>query len=306
MKKITSLFLLLLIAGLNSYAQKKNGVVYSEHESINLTQELWKAAVSGDEAKYRSFFADSAMIIRNDNTPPVLANAQIGKGLANWSKAYDRLKVEDHKPAYPDALEYKDGGIWVQDWLLMTGIHKETGIVLDLPMHNLYSFNEDGKITTMISYFNNDVFEEIGNSRKTRENGTVYINHPYIVSVRKLINAFAAGDFETWASFYSPEARFSTASMELNGSVSLEEYEQILRDTYFKDGLKFKVEQVGYPDCIYYAQNDLYVVYSWWKMTVMKDGKYSEIPFMISHDFNDEGKIDFARVYVSSNHMEKL
>ena len=158
----------------------------------------------------------------------------------------------------------------------------------------------------MISYFNNDVFQEIGRSRTTSEKGTVYINHPHIVSVRKLINAFAAGDFDTWASFYSPEARFSTASMELNESISLEEYEQVLRDTYFKDDLKFKVEQVGYPDCIYYAQNDMYVVYSWWKMIVMKDGKKSEIPFMLSHDFNDDEKIDFARVYVSSNHMEKL
>ena len=33
------------------------------------------------------------------------------------------------KPAFPDAMEYKEGGTWVQDWLLMTGVHKETGIV---------------------------------------------------------------------------------------------------------------------------------------------------------------------------------
>jgi hypothetical protein len=226
--------------------------------------------------------------------------------LAEWSNSYENLKIEDQKPGFPDALEYKEGGIWVQDWLLLSGIHKETGIVLDLPIHNLYSFNEDGKITMMASYFDNDVFEEIVNSRTTRENGTVYINHPYIVTVRKAINAFASGDFETWAGYFSPEARFTTSSMKSGESMSLEEYKQTLIDMFFKDDMKFKVEQVGYPDCVYYAQNDLYVVYSWWKMTVKKDGKISEIPFMLSHDFNDEGKINFARIYMSSNHLENL
>jgi hypothetical protein len=306
MKKIASLFLLLLIAGLNSFSQKKSGVIYSEHESISKTRELWKAAVNGDEAKYQSFFADSAYIVRNSNNPPLIANEQIGKGLAEWSNSYENLKIEDQKPGFPDALEYKEGGIWVQDWLLLSGIHKETGIVLDLPIHNLYSFNEDGKITMMASYFDNDVFEEIVNSRTTRENGTVYINHPYIVTVRKAINAFASGDFETWAGYFSPEARFTTSSMKSGESMSLEEYKQTLIDMFFKDDMKFKVEQVGYPDCVYYAQNDLYVVYSWWKMTVKKDGKISEIPFMLSHDFNDEGKINFARIYMSSNHLENL
>jgi hypothetical protein len=307
MKKITSLFILLLIAGVSSYAQKKNGVVYSEHEAITITQELWKAQINGDEAKYRSFFADSAYLVRNDNEPPKTPNAKIGKGLADWTSKYDKLKVEDYKPAYPDAIEYEEGGTWVQDWLLMTGIHKESGIVLDLPVHNLYAFNEEGKITMMMMYFNDDVFEEIGNSESVKENGKIYINHPYIAAIRKAVNAFVARDIETFGSYYSPKARFTFSSMNPDEeSLTLEEYKSYLVGRYFKDELKYKMEQVGYPDCVHYEKNDSYVVYSWWNILVKKDGKKHVLPLMISNDFNDEGKIVFTHIYASSNHFEFL
>ncbi len=306
MRRITTLFILLLFIGVNSFSQKKSGTIFSEHESIDLTKELWKAFANGDAEKYISFFADSAYLIQNGKPVPKTANAQIGKGVATWVSNYENFKVGDQKPAYPDAMEYKEGGIWVQDWLLMTGIHKKTGVILNLPIHNLYSFNEEGKITAMISYFDNDVFEEIANSQTTKENGLVYINHPYIVTVRKAMNAFVEKDMVKWAGFYSPEARFSNLSMQLDESLSMEEYQKSLSDMFFKDDMKFKVEQVGYPDCIYYEKSDNYIVYSWWKMIVKKEGKLIEFPFMLSHDFDDEGKIVFENIYVSSNHLEKL
>jgi hypothetical protein len=306
MKKITTLLFLLLFVGVNSFSQKKSGTIFSEHEAIGKTKELWKAAVTGDEEKYRSYFADSAYIIRNSNTPPITANAEIGKGLAKWNENYDNLKIEDQKPAYPDAMEYKEGGTWVQDWLIMTGIHKKTGVVLNLPVHNLYSFNEEGKITALISYFDDDVFEEISNSQTTRENGKVYINHPYIVTVRKVINAFVAKDMEKWAANFSPEAKFRTSFMQLGESLNLEENWEAVSGKYFKDDLKFKVEQMGYPDCIYYEKSNQYVVYSWWKMVVVKEGKKYEFPVMLSHDFDEEGKIIFESAHVSLNHLEKF
>ena len=306
MRKITVIFILLLVVGATSFSQEKSGTIYSKHESIDITKELWKAFVNGDEETYRSFFADSAYMLMNGNPEPKTSNAEISKGVANWVGAYENLKVGDQKPAYPDAMEYKEGGVWVQDWLLMTGIHKKTGIILNLPIHNLYSFNDEGKVTAMISYFNNDVFEEIANSQKTRENGKVFINHPYIVTVRKAMNAFVAKDMDKWASFFSPKARFSTLSMPLEESMSLDEYKEAMAKMFFKDDLKFKVEQVGYPDCIYYEKSDNYIVYSWWKMIYKMDGKLFEYPFMLSHDFNDEGMIIYENIYVSSNHLENL
>jgi hypothetical protein len=306
MKKFTAFFILLLIAGTYSFSQKKSGTVYSEHETIDKTRELWKAVVSGDAEKLRSFFADSAYVIRNNNDSPKLANEQIGKGLAEWASSFENLEVGDQKPAAPDAIEYKDGIIWVQDWLLMTGIHKKTGIVLDLPIHNLYSFNEEGKITAQVQYFNNNVFEDIGHSQTIRENGKVYINHPHIATVRKVMNAYVAKDMEEWKSYYSAEARFTTASMEWGETIGLEEYWEAVSGKFHKDGLKIKLEQFGYPDCIYYEESNQYVVYSWWKVTVWKEGKKHVVPFMLSHSFDQEGKITFEAAYISSNHLDKF
>ena len=67
---------------------------------------------------------------------------------------------------------------------------------------------------------------------------------------------------------------------------------------------KFKVEQVGYPDCIYYDKGDSYTVYSWWKNTILKDGKPYTYPFMLAHTFNDQGEIIVEYFYGSSNHMK--
>ncbi|MDX2431252.1 MAG: nuclear transport factor 2 family protein [Bacteroides sp.] len=306
MRKITALLILLLFVGVNSFSQKKSGTIFSEHETIDLTRELWQAAVSGDEEKYRSLFADSAYILDNGKTEPITPNAKIGKGLAEWVGTFDNLKISDQKPAFPDAMEYKEEGIWVSDWLLMTGIHKETGIRLNVPIHNMYSFNEEGKIAAMITYFDGSVFEEISDSKTTKGNGKVYINHPYISTVRKAMNAFVAKDVDTWTGFYSPKARFSNLSMKLNESMSLEEYKAMMSNMFFKEDLKFKVEQVGYPDCIYYEKNDMYVVYSWWNMVYKKDGQVNEYPFMLYHTLNDEGLIVSEIIYVSSNHLEKL
>jgi len=306
MKKIITLFSLLLIFGVHSFSQNKAGTIYSEHEYIEKSRDHWKAFVEGDEEKYRSFYADSAWIILNDEPSPIRANSSIGTGIGNWKKNYENFSIIDNKPAYPDALEYKDGGTWVQDWIRMKGIHKETGVVLDLPFHNLYQFNEEGKIITRVSYFNNDVFQEIGHSQTTRENGKIYINHPHIVTVRKAMNAFVAKDLDKWASFFADGARFTTSMMQMNESEGMDDYKERLAGIYIKEGLDYHVEQMGYPDCIYYEESNQYVVYSWWVMKADKEGKKIEFPFMLSHDFNDDGEIVSQHVYVSSNHVEKL
>lgn len=298
--------ILLLLVGANSFSQKKNGSIFSEHEYIDITRALWQAMVNGEEETYRNFFADSAYTLQNDQREPIMPNEKIGSGLADWVSAYENLKVGDYKPALPDAMEYKEGGTWVQDWLLMTGIHKETGMNLDLPIHNLYAFNEEGKITALISYFDPSIFTEIKESQTKKLNGKVYINHPYILSVRKGMNAFVAKDMEKWSSFYAPKAVFSNSSMQVGKYMNMEENQASMAALFFKEDLKFKVEQMGYPDCIYYEKNDMYVVYSWWKMMYKKDGKVYEYSFMLSHDFNDEGLIAREHIYMSSNHLDNL
>jgi ketosteroid isomerase-like protein len=306
MKKTLCLVIAIALAGMNAYSQKKSGTVYSEHEAIGKTRELWKAFLNGDKETFRSFFADSAYILSNGEGSPKLANDQIGRNIDFFQNNFTDMSIEDEKPAFPDAIEYKEGGVWVQDWLIMKGIHTKTGVVLNLPMHTIYAFDEEGKITLMVRYFDNDVFQEIFEAQTTRENGKVYIHHPYIASVRKMMNAFLAGDLEEWKTYFSENAVFSELSQPFGTTMNMEQEIEMLTKLVGNGGAKFKVEQMGYPDCIYYEQSNAYVVYSWWKVTTKSEGKPYSFSIMMSHDFDDEGKIVRESFYGSSNNLQKL
>jgi ketosteroid isomerase-like protein len=285
-------------------AQEKNGTVYNQHPAIETTKKFWAAFAKGDKVAVGTFLADSMVAFYNGNWEPQKKENFL-KSLDWWSAEFENLKVADDSPAYPDAIDYTKGGLWVQDWLLITGTHKKSGINLNNHEHHLYSFNKDGKITSLHFYFDNTQFEEIASSGATQENGKVYINHPYIITVRKLGNAYCAKNLAEVIDFYSTDASFSNSAMKWGESFDLETRKKQLEKD-FAETEKIKMRQVGYPDCIYYAKNDSYVVYSWWVMTKTSkaDGKKTEFPIMLSHTFNKEGKIVAEQAYFSSNHFE--
>lgn len=303
MKRSLLALCMLTVFAVTSYAQKKAGTIYVEHDYIDKSRALWDAFVDGDKEKYQSFFADSIFVSNNGAQGEVISNMEIGDNIDWWQSEFTNISIEDQKPAYPDGLEYKDGGFWVQDWRLFTARHIKTGVNLEVPLHSLYAFNDDGKIVANHTYFNNDVFELITESQTTTENGKVYDNHPYILTVRKLVNAFIDRDVDKYRSFFSDDAVFIFSWSEFGETTSLDESMEGMQ-RMFNEGYKAKVEQVGYPDCVYYERGGNYVVYSWWKHTVMKDGKKYTYPIMLSHTFNDDGKIITEYVYASSNHFE--
>jgi len=303
MKKILllaiSFFVVLLID-----AQEKNGTVYIKHPAIDKTKNLWSAFEKGDKAAFGAFLADSMVAIYNGSADFQKKEDYL-KSLDWWSTEFENLKVVDDAPGYPDAIDYTKGGLWVQDWLLITGTHKKSGINLNLHLHDLYSFNKDGKITSLSIYFNNNQFEEITSSGATQENGKIYINHPYIITVRKYINAYCSKNIVAMSEFYSPDAVFSNSTMKWGESMDLAANKKDLEQQFAKfDNIRMR--QVGYPDCIYYAKNDSYVVYSWWVWSGISkaNGKKIESPVMLSYSFNKEGKIVSEEAYYSSNHFE--
>ena len=303
MKKILllaiSFFVVLLIN-----AQEKNGTVYIKHPAIDKTKNLWSAFEKGDKAAFGAFLADSMVAIYNGSSDFQKKEDYL-KSLDWWSTEFENLKVVDDAPGYPDAIDYTKGGLWVQDWLLITGTHKKSGINLNLHLHDLYSFNKDGKITSLSLYFDNSQFEEITSSGFTQENGKVYINHPYILTVRKSVNAYCAKNINTMSEFYSPDAVFSNSTMKWGVTMDLAARKKGWEAEYAKyDNIKMR--QVGYPDCIYYTKDDSYVVYSWWVLSGISkaNGKRIELPLMLSHSFNKDGKIVNQYEYYSSNHLE--
>lgn len=303
MKKILFLFISVLISMAN-HAQEKNGTVFIQHPAIETTKKLWSAFEKGDKAAFNAFLADSMIAIYN-GSPDFQKKENYLKSFDYWTSEFENLKVVDDTPAYPDAIEYTKGGLWVQDWLLITGIHKKSGINLNLHVHHLYSFNKDGKITSLHNFYNNNQFEEINSSSSTQENGKIYINHPHIIKVRKLANAYCAKDIAAMNEFYSPDISFSNSTMKWGESKDLATNNKEL-EARFSQLDKINMRQVGYPDCIYYAKNDSYVVYSWWihSSTSKADGKKSEFPIMLSHSFDSDGKIISEEAYYSTNHFE--
>lgn len=300
-------FILLSILGffvVSLYAQKESGIVYSEHDGITKTKALWAAFVKGDKETYLSFYADSVWNGNNGKMERI-TKEQFGRMMDWWNKEFKNLAMTDDKPATPDALEYKEGGLWVQDWMKLIATHEKSGINLNWAVHDVYHFNKDGKIDILLQYYDPTPFTELNNSGRTIENGTVYINHPYIVTVRKLVNAWCNEDIETLKKYYSPKAVFTDLSSKAGIIVSLEEKMNRNRTT-FASLDNIKLEQYGYPDCIYYAKDDNYTVYSWWTLSFTnKEGKkYTDIPVMLSHMFDKEGKIAAENIYLSSNHLE--
>lgn len=303
MKKLIFLWIIALTACFAVHAQKENGVVYVEHDAINKTKALWDAFLKGDKDAFTNFFADTVNTGMNGNFSKKL-KAEMSGPMAFWA-GFDNLKIVDDKPAFPDAINYTKGGLWVQDWLRVSGTHRKTGINIDLPMHFLYAFDKNGKIKTLIQYSDNSIFNEIANSGRTIENGTVYINHPYIVTVRKLVNAWCAENLDSLAKFYSPKAIFMESPFKQDKFINLEESLKEAKD-FFDKYDNIKMEQTGYPDCMYYSKDGMYQVNSWWtlSLTTKAGKKLTNIPMMMTDGFDKDGKINFESVYYSTNHFE--
>lgn len=303
-------FLLMCSAGISAQTVKtnpgeeKNGTVYIKHPAIEKTKMLWSAFEKGDKLAYGALLADTMVAIYNGSTE-VQKKVDYLKTTDWFSTEFENLKVVDDSPGYPDAIDYTKGGLWVQDWLLITGTHKKSGINLNLHIHNLYSFNKDGKITSISLYFDNNQFEEISSSSSTQENGKIYINHSYIITVRKLVNAYCAKNIVTMSEFYSPDATFGNSTMKWGVTMDLAARKKGWEGE-FANNDNIKMRQIGYPDCIYYAKDDSYMVYSWWVLSGISkaNGKKIELPLMLAHSFNKEGKIVNEYDYYSSNHLE--
>lgn len=304
MKK-TVLFLILgCMANLLS-AQNEIGKLYSQHESIQKSRDMWAAIVRNDKEAVSSFLADTVWVVTNG-----VAEKMTGSTIAtniDWWKGFDHFAVTEDKPATPDALVYDDAktGTYVHDWLRMTGIHKETGVKMDLPVHFIYSFNAKGKIRAILRYFDPTLLQTIKDNTKTIENGKVYINHPYIVLARKSVNAYCAKDLNTLLAFYSPEAKFYYASNKWGKGQNLEQKKKSLEST-FAENETIRMDQVGYPDCIYYEREGLWAVFSWWSLSLTgkTGGKKSDIPVMMIQSFDKEGKIMEETYWFSSNHLQ--
>lgn len=78
----------------------------------------------------------------------------------------------------------------------------------------------------------------------------VYIYHPHIVTVRKVLNAFAAKDIDALASYFNLKARFWFSWMKNDYFNTFDDMKALLEKRFeTQDSAKFV--QQGYPDCVF-------------------------------------------------------
>ena len=307
MKKLT--LILLMSLTMVAYSQKKkNGTIYSEHPAINVVEDFQKAFVSGDADKVMSFLADdykwwNGTNSNKDAKPGTKEGA--GKNTTWWKENIAYLSMERSGEAYPDAIEYKDAEqkdvVWVQTWDHIKGVHNETGVKIDMPMHRLYVVNADNKIETVIDYSDRTVWDELRQSFVPRENGTIYNHHDYINSVRRMMSALENSDMDKFYSFYDEKATFSNIHMPPDADdLTLEEDKKGMKEMMDNFDIT-SIDVQGYPDYLNYGLGNAKVVQSWWKlrMTRKSDGKKIVMPLFLIHDFNDDGKIVGEGAYYS-------
>ena len=293
MKNIIYLLSFLFVFSLN--AQKnKNGNLYDKHPGIDLVASFHKAYANGDLDKASEILHDDVKWYDGNKNNSEIGGKQRVLNNINWFKNYlDYVSFDDSPGAYPDALEYKKDGNWVQSWFNVYGVHKATGVELDHPCLRLYSLNDDStKIVGIIEYSNKLNFRQIGDSRTDMKNGVLYMSHENINTVRKWIYSFLNKDYDKSYSYWSEDAVIRNINLPWGESLTLEDAKKSNED-FLKVFDLVGIDEIGYPDYIEYDWRDSKNVLSWWmyKFVRKSDGKEIEVPVHHSIDFNDEGKI---------------
>ena len=306
---------MLIVTSFITYAQKKtNGTIYEDHPAIKVVEAMEQAFVKGDSVAVASYLTNDFKSYNGSST-----NKDDKGGdkkdflnqLKYWKNNIDYMSIKRSPGAYPDALEYKkdnkDDVVWVQTWEQLNGVHKKTGVKIDMPFHRLFVLTKDNKIKTLIDYYDSSVMREIGNSYNERKNGVIYNNHENINKVRIMIAAFENKDFAKAYSFYDAKASFRNCNMTNDEkSMTLDQMKEMDKKMLEKYDIT-SIDVVGYPDYLNYELGNSKVVQSWWNMRLTRksDQKKIVLPIFFIDTFNDEGMIVDELAYYSESLLGK-
>ena len=289
--------------------KKKNGTIYTDHPAIKIVEELQQAFVKGDTTKLASYLAEDFRAFNGMDFGSDIegrTKSQFVRTSIGWKNNVDYLSISRFGGT-PDALEYSEEGLWIQTWDMLKGVHKTTGVKLDMPIHRMFLINKENKVAIMITYDDKGVWMKMREAFSTRKNGTLYNEHENINTVRKMMSAFEHGDLEKSYSFFTEKARFRNLDMkedEFNTVTEEKENFQKMLEVWEIE----RIDIVGYPDYLEYEINETRVVQSWWNIKFKRksDNKRVEIPVLLMHRFDEEGKIfNEMGYYTASVLMEK-
>ena len=141
-------------------------------------------------------------------------------------------------------------------------------------------------------------------SQDSKQNGTIYINHPYINVVNNAIKAYLAKDDATNKEIYADTAKFWVSGMEKPVPIG-DAIKMWDSDFDYYDSIKLTM--VGYPDYLEYVKDNMKIVQSWWRWSgkSKKTGEAVKIDLVQFDNVNQAGKIDFEYIYGDFSKMIK-
>jgi len=288
--------------------KKKNGTIYTDHPAIEMVEEMQQAFVKGDTINLASYLAEDFKAYDGMNSGSDYegrSKSQFVRSSLGWKNNVDYLSISRFGGS-PDALEYSDAGLWIQTWDMLKGVHKTTGVKIDMPIHRIFRINKENKIDVIITYDDRGVWMKMRNAFTERKNGTLYNEHENINTVRKMMSTFEHGDLEKSYSFFTEKARFRNLDMKQD------EFNTIAQEKEnFQNMLKIwdieSIDVVGYPDYLEYEISETRVVQSWWNIKFKRksDNKRVEIPVLLMHRFDEDGKIYNEMGYYTASALKE-
>jgi hypothetical protein len=141
-------------------------------------------------------------------------------------------------------------------------------------------------------------------SQQPKENGKIFITHPYIDAVNKATESYLAQDMKANAVYYSDTAKVWVSGMDK--SIPIAEAMKLFASDFefYKD---IKLTPVGYPDFLHYVDKDQQWVQSWWTWSGVskKTGETVKIDCVQFDKFNQDGKITNESIYGDFSKMVK-
>ena len=152
MKKLVAIALCLPFVAV---AQKKSGKVYSEHPAYDVVTESYRVWESGTEEELRALYTEDAKFWGPGDEKAGTMDEEV-QGMLWWQNNFD-FTFTNMDPAKPDIIQYKgEKGAWTLDWMIFTGVNKESGDTVKAPLHTANYVNEEGKIAMSVNYFDRE------------------------------------------------------------------------------------------------------------------------------------------------------
>ena len=140
-------------------SERKNGIVYNEHQNINNLRLFMGAVENGDGAKAYSFYDPKATFLNSNSEEQKAQTLEEVKG--SHKAFFEKFEISGiEQVGYPDYVVYEQGNTGVlYSWWNFYFIRKSDKKEIKVPFHYAHNMNAEGKITSETAYYNGNLLK---------------------------------------------------------------------------------------------------------------------------------------------------